>query len=206
MKVHFVCSTGKIKEFKDNYLLICKLIKELDHEIVNDWIDRAVERMKGKFYRTDREKTYRSILNAIEKADVLVVEGTVQSISVGHQVALAMQKEKPILFLVYEPMMPEKPFPHLFIEQGKSSLVMHATYTIDNIKDVMSKFFELYKGGGKFRFNLLLERDVRDYLNWASKYYQKTKSQIIRKLVLQEADKDKEYKSYHEILLKGKNN
>lgn len=193
MNVVFSCSTDKLKEYKEQYRLICCTIKELGHTLVRDWIEEAIGSVEGRTKKIDRQTIYKKVLKAVEKADVVVVEGTVGSFSVGHEATLALQKEKPILFLVNSSAK-EKSFLHdYFIDAAKPSLVMKAEYNTSNAKSILEKFFTLYKGGGQFRFNLMLDKDVRDYLNWASRFYQKTKSDIIRDLVRTEALKNNDY-------------
>lgn len=192
MKVFFTCSTSKFNEYQDLYLTINQEIKNQGHNLVSDWI---TEFGKGSAQKNKEEenKAYEKIISLISESDVVIVEGTVGSLSIGHIITLATQRDKPVLLLSYLPEKHEKFFINEFTESNKPSLVMKVEYEKANLSHILDNFFSLYKDGGKFRFNLLLDSDVREYLNWASDNYDKTKSAIIRDLVRAEAKQDKKY-------------
>lgn len=205
MKIFFITSTGQLNTYKENYRAIGNAIKNLGHTLIRDWLEEAIKNFEaGK--KIERAKVYPQVVKSIERADAIVVEGTVESFSVGHQVTLALQKEKPVLFLLFNDRKKKKEGlkpKNAVIESIKPSLLTTAEYTLENLKDILSNFFTLYRGGGKFRFNLMLDKDVRDYLNWASKFYKKNKSNIFRDLVRGAAKKDAAYKNRKIMIMKS---
>src|SRR5437868_1812193 len=101
MKVCFACSTSELSARKETYRQICALIKEMGHTLTRDWLEEAIQIVEKNAVSTlDREEVYTKVLGSILAADVMVIEGTVASFSVGHQVTLALSKNKPTLFLV----------------------------------------------------------------------------------------------------------
>src|SRR4030043_1594023 len=165
MKAFFAASTSQFHKYFPTYKLICDTIKDLGHELTRDWIDEAKEVVE-KDLRVDYEEMYEDIMASILYADVGVVEGTVKGLSTGHQMTIALQKGKPLLFLHQGK--GEDKFP--FIVQGvHSELFVEKQYTeLKEIPTLIRDFFDLNKKGKRVRFNLVLTAKEEKYIEWAS--------------------------------------
>lgn len=197
MKVHFTCSTNEFEKYFDLYELIRKTIKDLGHTLTRDWIyeEREARRKGRKAYSVD---VYNKTLHAILDADVAVIEGTVPSFHIGHQVTIALQQKKPVLFLSLKP---EKGKWPLIISPTQSSerlpLLYIKKYTRSSLKTILERFFYDFRKGPTTRFNLILDHEIENYLNWATFIHKKTKSEIIRDLLRNEIKlKDKKYREH----------
>lgn len=200
MKIHFASSAVKIKENKELYLKIREMILDLGHDFVNDWIDKAVKEKDTNAREDSREKKFIKIIKSVEACDVLVAEGTVESFSVGYQMTVAIQQEKPILFLFQGSHKNKIPMREKMDFMFKSPYIMSASYTVDNLESILKKFFKLYKSGGKFRFNMFLDKSTRAYLNWTSSQTGVNKSDLIRSYILEKAKDDKKYIQHNKML------
>ena len=199
MKVCFACSTSEIGTHKDAYRRICALIEEMGHTLTRNWIEEAIQVVDGRTIGTlDREDVYSKVLGSILAADVMIVEGTVASFSVGHQVTLALSKNKPILFLIKKsPARKSGGAKNSFLAGITSPLLTIAEYDDSNLADILNEF--LNNNGGKpiVKFNIVLTKEIENYLNWANFTYKINKSEFIRNLILKHMrDDDKQYQKY----------
>ncbi len=203
MKVFFATSTSELKKYQQNYLDICRLIKEMGHTITRDWIDEAIRLYDQKVEYIDREEIYSQVSDAIMAADVVVVEGTIASFSIGHQITLALTKNKPVLFLQLNKKKSKKdPFQNNFIDGIKSPLLTVEQYTSDELPDILNDFFDKNAGKHVVKFNIVLTREIENYLNWVSFAHRVNRSEFIRELILNHMrNGDEKYRKYLE---KGK--
>lgn len=199
MKVCFACSTSELVARKDTYRKIIALIKEMGHTLTRDWLEEAIEIVEKKAVGTlDREDVYNKVLGSILVADVMVIEGTVTSFSVGHQVTLALSKNKPTLFLIQK--LTSKKHGRSkdsFLAGITSPLLKVVEYDDSNLADILNDF--LNNNGGKpvVKFNIVLTKEIESYLNWASFTHKLNKSEFIRNLILKHMkDEDKQYQKY----------
>jgi hypothetical protein len=199
MKVCFACSTSELAARKDAYRKICVLVKEMGHVITRDWLEEAIEIVENKAVGSlDREDVYNKVLGSILASDVMIIEGTVTSFSVGHQVTLALSKNKPTLFLIQKSTGKKHSKPKdSFLAGITSPLLTVVEYDDSNLADILNDF--LNNNGGKpvVKFNIVLTKEIENYLNWASFTHKLNKSEFIRNLILKHMkDEDKQYQKY----------
>ena len=199
MKVCFACSTSELAARKDTYRKICALIKEMGHSITRDWLEEAIEIVENKAVSTlDREDVYNKVLGSILASDVMIIEGTVTSFSVGHQVTLALSKNKPTLFLIKKSLEKKHGLSKdSFLAGITSPLLKIVEYDDSNLADILNDF--LNNNGGKpiVKFNIVLTKEIESYLNWASFTHKLNKSEFIRNLILKHMrNEDKQYQKY----------
>lgn len=203
MKVYFVCSTAELKKYRINYLTICRHIKELGHTITRDWLDEAIGFYERGNIEIDREDIYQKAISAILSSDAVVIEGTVSSFSVGHQLTIALTKNKPILFLRCKSEGREY-FKNSFIDGIKSPHITKTDYTLNNIKEKLEDFFHRNRGGNAVKFNIVLTQEIDNYLEWASFTHRINKSELIRRLIQKHMHHgDAKYKKYLEQLTRN---
>lgn len=199
MKVCFACSTSELATRKDTYRKICALIKEMGHSITRDWLEEAIEIIENKAVSTlDREDVYNKVLGSILASDVMVIEGTVTSFSVGHQVTLALSKNKPILFLIQKSTGKKHgKSKDSFLAGITSPLLTVVEYDDSNLADILNDFLNNNGGRPVVKFNIVLTKEIESYLNWASFTHKLNKSEFIRNLILKHMkDEDKQYQKY----------
>jgi len=197
MKVHFVASTSELDKYQDSYLSICETLKKLGHTITRDWLPEAIAYKKKGNVEIDREDIYRKVVESILTSDVIVVEGSVTSFSVGHQITLALNKNKPILFLVAKDSDKKRSFKNSFIDGIKSPLITAARYTTTTLVEIIEDFLNKNKNGVAVKFNIVLTQGIDNYLDWASFTYQLNKSEFIRQIIQKHMNEnDERYRKY----------
>lgn len=199
MKAHFTCSTNQFEENFELYKTIRKNILQNGIKITRDWIYEEFNlRKKGiKKYSAD---VYEKTIQAILDADVVIIEGSIPSFHIGHQITIALQKNKPVLLLMQKLEKGKWPFIATYHNEYDRRNLLHVKkYTKRSLKTIIKRFLKEYKKGPQVRFNLFLDSAIDSYLSWASFTYKKSKSEIIRDLVKKNIDlEDKKYKKYLE--------
>ena len=201
MKIHFACSTSELEIYGKNYIDICDLIRDAGHSITRDWIDSAVATLgdykKGKI-KIDRVEIYNKAVESILASDAVVIEGTVSSFSIGHQMTLALSKNKPTLVLLYNDGSDKKnKLQNSFISGIKSPFLTIAKYSSkEDIKRILSNFLTK-STSPTIKFNIVLSKEIENYLDWASFYYKTNKSEFIRDIITKHMnEEDTNYQKY----------
>ena len=200
MKVHFACSTEELLTHKNKYQKICSLIKKMGHTIPRDWLKEAIGLVENKTESSlDRAEVYNKVVSSILISDVVIIEGTLASFGVGHQITLGLSKNKPTLFLISKTI-PKKhiKIKNSFLEGLSSPLLKVVEYDDSNLTDILNDF--LNNNGGKpvVKFNIVLTKEIENYLDWTSFTHKTNKSEFIRNLILKHMKSDD--KQYHKYL------
>ncbi len=198
MVIFFSCSTKDILKYKVFYKEIRDSIKSLGHTINRDWIEKSIEVAEKNKDDIPTYSIYREVMSAIVTADMVVIDATVRSMSVGHQLTFALQKKKPVLLLQYSK--EEKGLSELFISGAKSPLLMIRNYkSKEEIMPVIKEFARKYESNSKTRFNLVLNKAQENYIEWASFTHKKSKTEIIQESINEKMEKDKGFEKYLDL-------
>jgi len=188
MLVHFSGSQFNILEQIDDFRKIIKVIHNQGHSLTRDWVEPTFEiAKKDKDYgQQDWSTIYQENMEAIARADIAIFEVTTQSFAVGYMVAAALQQKKPILLLARG----EEAMYGTFASGMDKSIVSIKIYDDDNLEDIVLQFLELNHIENKdLRFNFFIDRQIYNYLRWASFKTGKTKAEILRELVLHDIER-----------------
>lgn len=187
MKVFFSSSTSQLEKYFPIYKLICDTITNSNNELTRDWLDEALKTVQKKT-KVDFEEMYDDIISSILEADVGIVEGTIKGLSTGHQMTIALQKGKPLLYL--HQFNGKDRFP--FMAKGaESELLVEKVYANKKeIPKIVKNFLDSQRKGKRVRFNLVLTSLENNYLEWVSFSYHKTKTDIIRELIENQLNTD----------------
>lgn len=173
----------------------------MGHVITRDWLEEAIQIVEDNAVNTlDRENVYNKVTSSIFSSDVVIVEGTVASFSVGHQTTLGLSKNKPTLFLIAKKSSAKKStkVKNSFLSGLTSPLLKVVEYDDTNLAAILNDF--LNNNGGKpvVKFNIVLTKEIESYLDWVSFTYGVNKSEFIRNLILKNMREDD--KQYHKYL------
>lgn len=197
MRVFFTCSTRSIDKYANFYRAIRNTILKLGHQLSRDWIDYSINVAQRKIPDIPSHTLYKDVMGAIVTADVVVIDATVRSMPLGHQLTYALQKDKPVLVLRYKSKGEE--VEKLFIEGSEEKdLVVTEYESIDDIKKHLQKFFKKYEDKSVRRFNLVITGTEDSYISWAAFNYKKTKTEVIQEAIDKAMEKDSVYKKYLE--------
>lgn len=187
MIVHFIASKGEILKRYEDYELIRSTVLALGHTLAYDWIDEEREFWESgrKHTQADWEIIVNKNMAALERADVVIAEASAMTFSTGYLVAHAINLKKPILVLTRDDQL-EGTFGSGIV----SDFVRLINYSSSDVRDFIADFIDENNIDNKdLRFNFFIDRQIYNYLRWASYKTGKNKSEILRELILREIEK-----------------
>lgn len=195
MKIWFGATSLKIEDHIENYRKITQYLKENGCVVLFDWIEIAYNWAHVHSGQKRNVKgIYEEVLMAIEEADACVIEYTVPNFSSSHQIMLAIHKKKPTLVLRLHK---DNIFPDSYIEALDSPYLTVKEYNLANYKEIIDEFIgysNLEPGQG--RYNIVLDKKHKYYLDWAASKYKKSRSGIIRDCLEKKMVDDVHYTKY----------
>jgi hypothetical protein len=196
MKIYFTCSTAEFLEHKKNYFAIRDLIVREGHILTRDWMRRATSRIEaGQEVLKDIQQIYDECIKGINDSELVIIEDTVSNFSTGHQITIALQRQKPTLVLWSKPK--HRHFKQTFIQGIKSQYLEVAEYNLDNYQEIIKKFIKKYENAShKTRFHLVIDDVERKYLDWAQYQKNKSRTNVIREALRKYLDGDEDYQKY----------
>lgn len=187
MVIHFIASKSNVTKDYVYLKKISDIVESLGHSFARDWLEREYEFSKSGREHTsiDWEEVNRQNMQALAKADVVIAEASAKSFSIGFQVATAIQQKKPVLILTHNGALKGT-----FASGINSDLVKSYNYNLEDIRKVIEEFIDENTIETKdLRFNFFIDRQIYNYLRWATHKTGKTKAEILRELVRREIDK-----------------
>lgn len=196
MEVFFTCPVQGILKNKKYYLRARQIILAQGHELTRDWLPTLIAKAKKKKEKiTPLHKFYGPVMKTIIAADAVIVDATVTTIDLGHQINIALDKGKPTLILNRR--LSQKQLDGLLINGARSSLLTLRNYK--NFKDLEKNIKEfLLKNTRKerVRMNLVLDRKYNDFIEWAAFKYRMSKTDVIKNALRSKLEMDDLYKQY----------
>jgi hypothetical protein len=177
MNVYFTASIVGKKNFLKNYETIINILKEKRFTVQSEHIIDVSESDIRMETRDKRIKFQRDLESWIQKCDCMVVETSFPSISVGYEISLGVQYQKPILILyaVGNP-------PSLLAHHAEETVVCEK-YTVDTVGEIIDDFINYVRGASDTRFTFFITPQIASYLEKVSKKEKMPKSVYLRKLI-----------------------
>jgi hypothetical protein len=187
MKVFFGGSLPRFKTNKEDYLAIRKVILDLKHKLTRDWIN---EEIKGRVKRSHHQM-YELTEKAIKEADSVILEYSHDISAIGQQLTLSLERGLPTLLLVKDSNETEdSPLSDWFISSKHYKYIRKERYRRKYLRKIISSFLKWVEENKRLvRFNLEIERELDNYLKEKAKQNKTSKSEEIRKLILESMQK-----------------
>lgn len=182
MKVFFGGSGPGYRANKEDYQNIRRSILDLGHTLTRDWID---EEVKGQVKRTHNEM-YELTEKAIKSADTVILDYSYNISAVGQQLLLALEKGVPTLLVARNSKdTKDSSLSDWFISSRHHKYLKKQKYTKRNLNKIITDFLTWVESNKSIvRFNLEVEKELDDYLKEKAKRNKTSKSEEIRKLIL----------------------
>lgn len=178
-----------MEKYKVYYEAIVNEFKKRGHTVK---FDHIMEVTLGAIYKAkdkDRVDYYKKVVKWINSCDVVVAEVSFPStINIGHEITLALEKEKPVLALFTSGSEP------VFLRGNILDKFFLRKYTKETIGKVVEEFLDALKTVADVRFNFFISPEIGNYLDFVSKNRRIPRAVFLRSLVEQEIKKDREYK------------
>lgn len=190
MKIYFVASPRAIKEegvfLRKMYGYLTK-----DNSMTSDLLAKLDETNVDNFYKADHKSVvnhYKKTINDIKKAELIVVEVSLHSMSMGFIVNKALEIGKPVVALY------KKGFePYFFsgIENPKLGII---GYNSEDWQKKLDEAINFGKGNTDVRFNFFVAPKHLAYLDWVAKTKKLPRAVFLRNLIEREMKKDKKFR------------
>lgn len=195
MKTWFGCTTAKWLEYREYYFAIRDYLKEIGCIILFDWLEDADFRIRNKIRKRDIDKIFQNITRAIRDSDSVIIERTVPGFSASHQITYSLFLRKPTLVLRQPRLNPR--FSNYYLDAIDSPYLTIKEYNRNNFRDIINEFIGQSRlEQGPQRYNIVLDKKQKYYLDWASVRHNKSRSSLLRKYINSEIESDKDYKKY----------
>lgn len=193
MIIHFGGPSFGIEKRIKLYRGIINLIHELDHNIAHDWIEPAYHKaLKSQNDSQSHlipnwEAVCAMLEDSINRCDIAIIYAAPESyMGVGYQIALALQKNKPVLVI-----REKEDITTIFITGVRNPLLTLIESSADTLEDNIKSFITQNDVNLKdLRFNFVIDRQIHNYLKWLSYDSGKTKAEIVRDLIMEDLEKD----------------
>lgn len=190
MLVNFIASRTNMQEDMPYFRQVIQAVEKSGHRLTRKWTEEVYRmvvegRYEEEVRKADWQKINKQQMNALGKADVVIIEATARSFSTGYQACLAIQSQKPTLLLSRG-----GPLGGTFRSSLACDFVRNVAYQTGGELDLAVKAFlaDNDVSGKDLRFNFFIDRKIHTYLRWASYKTGKTQSEIIRELLHHEID------------------
>ena len=176
--VYFTASiTGK-KDFLENYLQIVGHLQKRNMKVLSDHILKSEHSQVIKETRKERLEFQSQLEKWINSADFVVAETSFPSISVGYEISLAIQKDKPVLILYRS----ETP-PTLLQDHIQEKVACEQYDSSENLKMIIDDFINFVRGTNDSRFTFFITSEISTYLKKVSIKERVPKSVYLRQLI-----------------------
>ncbi len=195
MNIWLGCTTAQWLTYRHQYFAIRDYLKDTGCTVLHDWMDAADrEYQSGKAHR-DIQHIFQEITTAIDQADAIIIEYTVPNFSSSHQIHYALLKKKPVLVMRLQNDNPH--FEDSYIQAIQTPELVLKNYTPDTFKEVIDDFIGYTRlDQGQQRYNIVLGKHHKQYLDWAAAKYQKSRSALIKSLLDQAMQSDPQFTTY----------
>lgn len=190
MQVYFVASSRLVAKDTGLYARFYNTISS-DHKMVSDkvfkWIKGGIKDLSKESIETKKEN-YLHVIKCIKKADIVVMEISGHSVSMGFILSKAIEENKPVIAMYTAEMDP------VFVKGIVNSKLILAEYNKKNLEQVISDSINKAKCLVDMRFNFFVSPKILNYLDWVAQKRMIPKSVFLRHLIEREMKKDKDYK------------
>jgi len=188
MKVYFDCSARGIKEHGKYYELIYKTLEQLGHSLISDY--KVFANVSQTVNSHDENvKLYKSAIHSIDKCDVLVLEISTNSLTMGFLMQRALSAGKPVIALH----LPEH-FP-LFAAGNEDEKLQIVEYTEDQLTLALRTALDYAASQNDVRFNFFISPRIGQYLDWVSRNKKLPRSVYLRNLIEADMERNPEYEA-----------
>ncbi len=192
MKIYFTASIAAKSidpQIDEIYRKIVERLQEMGNDVMSDHVIKLNEKFVNEVDDNYRMNYYKKMLQMINRADLVIAEVTHSSTSIGHEITLALEKNKPVIIVSLAGEVPQifkaiKEDPNLYIFEYRD---------IDDLSNRLPEEIRQVKEGEDIRFNFLIPASMVDYLEWVSRNRRIPKSVFLRDLIKHEIEKDDEY-------------
>lgn len=187
MKVYFTASARGTAEHLEQYKMIFDAIQSSGHQN----LDKLVLNIDpNSFYDGNHEeqaKLYDRTIQLIKRADVVVLEVSVPSLSMGFVLHKALEMNKPVIALYQSS---NSPF---FVQGIENEKLQVIEYDGRSLAENIANGLDYAQEKSDVRFNFFISPAIGHYLDWVAKVKKIPRSVYLRNLIEKDMAKNEEY-------------
>ena len=185
MKVHFNAPLNGKKEY---YQRIVAKIHQLGYELVtNHVLERDITQVEAET-EAESELQSKKLASWIKNADIVVFETSYPDVSLGYEIALALNMSKPVVVLYRK----EMNTPH-GLKGIKSEKLQLVSYNDATLEEMLEYALDYAEEATDIRFNFFVTPTISAYMDWIARERKLPRSVYLRRLIENDMDKNDEY-------------
>lgn len=189
MKIFFSTSPRAKRDYLDNINKIYKSIRDLDHILTDDTIEKIEEDEFNNWDSDQRQAYFKKTMKAIKDCDVAIFEASFPSLSAGYLIGQALRANKPCIVLFTSS---NKPY---ILDGAQNDKILLLPYTLDNLKKELENALSYAKEQNDVRFNFFISPSILQYLDWIANNRNIPRSVYLRNLIESDMKNNEEYNS-----------
>ena len=190
MKIYFIASSRLVdidpKLYEKIYAFISKDNKMVSDKVMQ-WIKMGVVNIQD-VSKKQKIDNYKISMDCVKKSDLVIMEVSGHSMSMGYLVSKALEISKPVIGLYKKGHLP------VFLSGIQDPKLKLVEYENGDVLPVLENAINKAKSLIDVRFNFFVSPSILSYLDWVSKRRMIPRSVFLRDLIEKELKKDKEYK------------
>lgn len=186
MKVYFTASVRGKKDFVVQYEKIFHLLEELGATHLDDTI-RSADKELYEGTHGDSVELYNRAIKSIQQADIVILEVSVPSLSMGFVMQRALAIGKPVILLYFKGHVP------YFATGIENERLQVVEYSVDSLKELLQASLDYAQDQSDTRFNFFISPSLSHYLDWVSQNLKIPRSVYLRRLIEEDRDRHPEY-------------
>ncbi len=186
MKIFFQASPRGLVQYSEHITKTYRYIEKLGHTHLNDFI---ISKEAVKFYTYDEiqlQEIYQEVISEMKKADLVILDISIHSLTMGFYVKAALDFDKPTIILHAKNQKPR------FFSGIQNDLLQILEYTPETIPETLEDAINFAKDKINIRFNMFLSPELNNYLKWAAIRTGTQRSSFFRSLLLEHKEKHEE--------------
>lgn len=193
MKIHFMSAV--IDGNTTDYEKIINAVEQLGHEIVTKHVLERRQTDLNKESPAEAELYAKKVHVWIKKSDAVIFETTKPDVSIGFEVATALNLGKPVIIL-YRKDIGDAPHALKGIDSEKLQVLGYDMSTLDELMQVALDYAQ---ESVDVRFNFFISPSISHYLDWVSQNKKLPRSVYLRNLIEKEMAENDEYLGSEEL-------
>lgn len=130
---------------------------------------------------------FKKLQTWMKSADIAVFEASYPSLGIGHEIAIALQLEKPVI-VFHQPN--KRPYILEGVPNDKLQLV---EYELETLREQINESLSYALDQQDTRFNFFISPRIGTYLDWVSKKRRIPRAVYLRRLIEDDMKKNKEF-------------
>ncbi len=188
MKVYFTASLHGKDKFEKDYQVVVDSLEKLGHKTHSDQILKNSSRSVKAETPEQTAEVYQKLSKLLKSSDIIVAEISYPSVSVGHEISLGLELNKPVIALYTG-----DANPHQYLMGIPNDNLQVFKYNQEDVEKIVKDAIGVAVDQSDVRFNFFITPQLLSYLDWIAGKKRVPRSVHIRKLIEKDMNENKEF-------------